>query len=123
MSKETAPSKHTENQPASGAASARRLSNEVPTLPDDQAWEAVKQRRPVGQVVFGEAVQIEVWGAFFDIGERFLAFIDPLDLVGKEVTLGARRSLKILQHAEWNRQIRSMIVDEGSASQPNGASS
>lgn len=78
---------------------------EASSLTDDQAWEAVKDRRPVGQIVFGETVQVEPWGAFFDIGERFPAFIDPLDLQ-EELSLGSRRCLKILQHAEWNRQLR-----------------
>lgn len=78
---------------------------------DDDAWESLKRRRLPGQIVSGEAVSIESYGAFFDIGEQFLAFIDPLDLVDKNVKLGERRSLKVMLLAERNRQIRSAIVD------------
>ena len=83
---------------------------EPSSVTDEQAWEAVKLRRPVGQIVLGKTVQIEPWGAFFDIGERFPAFIDPLDLQGEQLPLGSQRRLKILQHADWNRQLRVMFA-------------
>jgi hypothetical protein len=83
---------------------------EPSSVTDDQAWEAVKLRRPVGQFVLGKTVQVEPWGAFFDICERFPAFIEPLDLQEEKLVIGSRHRLKILQHADWNRQLRVMIA-------------
>ena len=92
----------------------------APALTAEQAWEASKKRHAIDEIVGGKVVQVEAWGAFFDIGEQFLAFIDPLDLGTRELTVGSRHRLRVTQHADWNRQIRVTLAGSESV---NGADS
>lgn len=79
-------------------------------LSDDEAWEAVKRRRSIGHVVDGVIERIETFGAFVDVGERFPAFIDAVDLPEEGFRSGDHCFVKFLQFADWNHQIRAAIA-------------
>jgi len=84
-------------------------------ISDDDAWAAIKRRRQVGQVVRAIVTQIAPYGVFADIGERFPAFVDRVELAGAELTVGGHCTLKILQFADRNRQIRTAIATQREA--------
>lgn len=80
-------------------------------LSADDAWDALKRRRRVGQIVEGKVTQCEPYGTFLDVGERFPAFVDPLDLPATPFDVGDCCQVRILQFADYNRQIRVAVVD------------
>jgi ribosomal protein S1 len=78
--------------------------------PGDDAWDALKRRLKPGQVVEGVVAQSETFGVFFDIGEKFPAFVDPPDLPPQPLRPGDRCRLKVLQLADWDHQVRAMLA-------------
>ena len=84
-------------------------------ISDDEAWAAVKRRRRVGQIVRGIVTEVVPYGAFVEIGERFPAFLDPVEIAGSEVIPGDHCTLKILHFADRNRQIRVAFATQNEA--------
>ena len=76
---------------------------------DDQAWERLKQRLYVGQQLQGVVQDVQPYGVFLDIGEAYPAFIDAVDAPSTSLSVGDERWLRIIQFADWNRQIRVKI--------------
>jgi ribosomal protein S1 len=72
------------------------------------AWEDLKKRRQIGEIVTGKVVACPVHGYFLDIGEPFLAYVD-VGLTKRDdplPSIGCIVSGKILLFADTNRQIR-----------------
>ena len=72
----------------------------------ERSWERVKERFRVGQIVKGVVENVQVHGVFFDIGASFPAFMDVLEAQSQPMDVGQEISLKVVQFADWNRQIR-----------------
>ncbi|MGE0376890.1 MAG: hypothetical protein AB7I48_03090 [Planctomycetaceae bacterium] len=89
------------------------MAAEVSTQPEsaesvqrEAAWDRVKQRYRTGQLVEGVVEELQSYGVFFDIGARFPAFMDILDLPAEPIEVGRTEPLRIVQFADWNKQIR-----------------
>lgn len=93
------------------------------SLSDDEAWEALKRRRQVGQVVSGTVERRGPFGAFVDIGERFPVFVDPLDLRDVSIDAGDRCAVRLLQFVDDRRQIRATVADGAGVPESSPSSS
>jgi ribosomal protein S1 len=94
-------------------------SDKVDSVASDEAWEEVLQRLGIGQVVQGAVEATKPYGAFFDIGEGVPAFLDVLEAPAEPLEIGQRIWLKIVQFADWNRQIRVALTDDRPHASPN----
>jgi ribosomal protein S1 len=88
------------------ARNASRTTETADPTTHDHSWERVKERFRVGQIVQGVVKNVQVYGVFFDIGASFPAFMDVLEAHAQPMDVGQEMSLKIVQFADWNKQIR-----------------
>jgi ribosomal protein S1 len=82
------------------------------TLTHERAWAELKQRLGIGRIVQGIVEETQPYGVFCDVGERFPAFLDVLDVPAEPLEIGQHVRLKIVQFADWNRQIRVTLTDD-----------
>jgi ribosomal protein S1 len=88
-----------------GAGNAGEMSREA-------AWDELTQRLSIGEVVEGVVEDIQPYGVFFNIGERFPGFLDVLEVPADLPEAGRHVRLEIAQFADWNRQIRVTLTDD-----------
>lgn len=93
------------------ASNIDTTSDKVDAVAQAEAWEEVLQRLRIGQAVQGVVEQKQPYGVFFDLGEQFSGFLDVLEVPSEPLEIGQHVWLKIVQFADWNRQIRVTLTD------------
>lgn len=94
------------------ASNIDTTANKWNSVTETEAWGEVQQRLSIGQVVQGVVEETKTYGVFFDVGEQFPAFLDVVEVPPRPFEIGQHVRLKIVQFADWNKQIRVTLTDD-----------
>ena len=79
---------------------------------DNEKWNDVKARLPVGTVVDGKVVHVAVFGVFVDLGVEFYGLLRVPEMAGSGPKtmddypqVGESVTARVLYHSDSNRQI------------------